>query len=467
MKMPTKMTRVRLRRGALLEATADERPARPSGDGLGRATFHLVPRHDPNRSVRHPSFLYFGDEAMSWNERKETYEKKRSTATPREVMGAVVDLGSAFEETVAVLAQRLDRDERTISRLGARVEKVNWDERGVAGPSVERRAAMGHYFKAVLAAHQKDPDGARVSFGRASDLLGLDAKDLSIAVDPAGGYTVPTPLAAEVLRLAAAIAAVRPLARPVPMESKTRDYPTLGTKPSAGVHNEGEEITQAEPTFGQVTLNARRFDARAQFTIELLQDSILDIGDLLFQLYAESIAELEDAQALEGDGAGANFVGVKNAAGGGSVAVSGAPADLDKFVDALFGTLPLVAINDPSCAWVMQPKLWAKLLKLKDANDRYLLNVNPTAGAPLSLLGKPVRLTDQISITGGTGADTTAYVGAWGRGMLFGERSSLATAISDAPGWTTAKIALRVIQRTAILVAVPSAFVKLTGITLS
>ena len=108
---------------------------------------------------------------------------------------------------------------------------------------------------------------------------------------------------------------------------------------------------------------------------------------------------------------------------------------------ALYGTLPLTAINDPSCTWIMSPSAWQNISRLKDTDNRYLLNPVPDDAFGLSLPGKPVRLSDQINDARGAGTDeTTLYCGAWGRGMIFGERGTLSTAISEHTGWTTGKM---------------------------
>ena len=76
-----------------------------------------------------------------------------------------------------------------------------------------------------------------------------------------------------------------------------------------------------------------------------------------------------------------------------------------------------------------------------------------------------MRLSDQILTNRGVGTDeTTAYVGAFGRGMIFGDRMGITMAINDAVDFATAQINVRVMERVAILVAIPSAFVKVTAI---
>jgi HK97 family phage major capsid protein len=212
-------------------------------------------------------------------------------------------------------------------------------------------------------------------------------------------------------------------------------------------------------------MNARKIAAIAKMSLEVSQDSIVGLGAFLLQLFAEKIAGLEDQQACEGNGVGGNFMGLFTVAGTGAVSVAGALTNVDPFITALRETLPMVA--QPNATWVMHPKLWGRIQKLKDSQNQYLLNPAPTGDIPMSLLGRPVKLTDQISVTRGSGNDTTAYVGDFARGMLFGDRMRMELGINPFVDWGTAQISVRVIERVGILVGIPRAFVKLTGITVA
>jgi HK97 family phage major capsid protein len=250
------------------------------------------------------------------------------------------------------------------------------------------------------------------------------------------------------------------------MTSKTLDIPDMTTEPSVAIVAEEATIPSVEPTFGQKTLTAKKIAAIGRMSLEVGDDSIVSLGDMFLRLFAEKIAQKEDEQALEGDGVGANFTGLFSAAGVNSVAGGGAIANLDKFVDAI-AALAFPAQVDESLTWIFHPKVWRDLNKLKATTNEYILNQQPTAGVPRSLLGIPVRLTDQISVTRGAGSDTTVYVGAFARGMIIGDRLRMTLGFNPFTAWSTAQIDVRVIERVGILVAIPKAFTKITGVTVS
>ena len=78
-----------------------------------------------------------------------------------------------------------------------------------------------------------------------------------------------------------------------------------------------------------------------------------------------------------------------------------------------------------------------------------------------------MRLSDQISVTRGAGSDTTTYLGAFNRGMIFGDRRRLSIDVNPYSKFQTAQVDVRVLERVGILVGIPKCFVKVTGVTVS
>jgi len=320
---------------------------------------------------------------------------------------------------------------------------------------------MGKWFLGVI--------GRRPEWkAEAEAALGVQKVGLQEDTSSEGGYLVPKPLADEILRLAAPASAVRTVSRVIPMTSKTLDIPNLAVEPTVAIVAEEGSIPDSIPAnpLGQVTLTARKIAAFATMSLELMEDNIVGLGDVLLTVFAEKIASVEDAQALEGDGTGNNFVGLFSAASVNSVAAGGALTNLDKFIDA-WAALPSAVQQGASLTWVMHPKTWAAIRKLKATTNEYIVTPLPTGATPFSLHGIPVRLTDQISVTRGAGSDTTAYLGAFDRGMIFGDRRRLSMDLNPYSKFQTAQVDVRVLERVGILVGIPKAFTKLTGITVA
>ncbi len=314
--------------------------------------------------------------------------------------------------------------------------------------------AAGLWFVGLL----KNDRGRMEEAGR---ILGVTTHAMQEDAGTEGGFLVPTPLAAEVLVAASTVAAVRPISRTLPMKSKTLPVPDVTTKPSVAIVPEEGTIAQSEPVIGQKVLTAKKISALATLSLELEQDSAVAVGGMLFEVFGEAVAGMEDLQALEGDGVGNNFTGLI-AAGVTDVPAGGALADFDKLIDALYA-LPVPAIAGST--WIMHPKALKAIAKLKDTQDRYLFNPSPSQGTPATLLGRPIRLSDQIATNRGAGSDTVIYVGNFGTGMLFGDRMMMTIAANPFLNWSTAQISVRVLERVAITVGIPTYFAKVSGVT--
>jgi HK97 family phage major capsid protein len=325
-------------------------------------------------------------------------------------------------------------------------------------PDVHLREAAGKWFAGCVLRRAELREEARQT-------LGLTKVALQEDVSAEGGYFVPKPLADFVARLAAPASAVRPVSRVIPMTSKTLDVPNFATEPTAAIVAEEATIPDSVPSnpLGQVTMTARKLASLFTMSLEVMEDSLISLGDLFLTVIAEKLAKLEDGQALEGDGAGSNFTGIVAASGVGSVNVGGALTNLDPFITALYGTLPYEA--QPNGTWVMHPKTWSAISKLKDSQNRYQVNPVPVGAPPLSLLGRPVRLTDQVLTNRGAGNDTHVYLGDYQRGMLFGDRRRMQMDLNPFSKFGTAQIDGRILERVGILVMIPRAFVKVTNIT--
>ena len=189
-----------------------------------------------------------------------------------------------------------------------------------------RMENIGRWFLGAMKGNTEMRERAEASFG-VSKALGGD-------IGSEGGYLVPRPLAAEILRLAAPVAAVRPISKVVPMIAKTLDLPDVATAPSVSLTDESAVIPESAPTFKLLTLVAKKIAARAKASMEVFDDSLTQIASMMLQLFAEAIVKMEDAQALEGDGIGANFSGLLFADNVADVPVGAALTGLDPFIDA-------------------------------------------------------------------------------------------------------------------------------------
>jgi HK97 family phage major capsid protein len=226
----------------------------------------------------------------------------------------------------------------------------------------------------------------------------------------AGGYTVPTDLAAQVDKTLKmwgpmydeAICTVLNTA-----SGNAIDFPTVDDTAVAVVqHTEGSAMTDdasADVTFAKMTLNAFDYDTKwIQVSMELLQDSNIDIEQFIGELLGERLARRVNVELTTGDGTGdPNGVVVASAAG--KTAASTSAFTADEVIDLLHSVDPAYRAS-PKCRFMLHDSVLAAVRKLKDGNGQYIWSMGDIrSGAPGSLLGQPYSVNQAMSSAFTTG----------------------------------------------------------------
>lgn len=298
-----------------------------------------------------------------------------------------------------------------------------------------------------------------------------------------GGNLLPTPVEAEVLRIELDAAVVSAMCRQVPMITKTHSFPSLSTNLSVAIVAEEGTITPGDPAFGTKALTAKKIATRCIASMELVQDSAIGILTFLTTLMAEQKGLFLDKQILEGDGTGSNFTGVVAAASVNEVFAAGAAAGNG----AAPNYAQLIAqkwkgrkrSTRRGCAFVAAPEVLSKYEQLLDSQNRPLF-VAPIAGSETllnqgggvaaadgTLQGFRAYSHDQILInrTVGTSTDcSNMYFGPWSVAVIVGRLLGMQFGVSEHTQWATGQLDLRMISRDAVLVAIPEAMTKQTGL---
>lgn len=298
-----------------------------------------------------------------------------------------------------------------------------------------------------------------------------------------GGNIIPTPVEAEVLRVELDAAVVSAMCRQVPMITKTHSFPSLSTNLSVAIVAEEGTITPADPAFGTKALTAKKIATRCIASIELVQDSAVGLLSFLTTLMSEQKGLFLDKQILEGDGTGSNFTGVSAAASVNEVFAAGAAAGNG----AAPNYAQLIAqkwkgrkrSTRRGCAFVAAPEVLMKYEQLLDSQNRplfvvpiagseTLLNQGGGVSAPDGFLqGFKAFSHDQILInrTVGTSTDcSNMYFGPWGIAVIVGRLLGMQFGVSEHTQWATGQLDLRMLSREAVLVAIPEAMTKQTGL---
>ena len=352
-------------------------------------------------------------------------------------------LDSQEEKNQAKLRE-LNEKSKKIEELEARYNSLEADlKRGLGG---EEKQAKTQELKAFETYLRKQ-----------SQFLGQEElKYLRTDVDSEGGYLVPSPLEGEIIKKITEISNLRSVARVRPMSTKTSSTPSRTNIVSAGMVGEGETDSLSTSTYGLEKLIAKKAQVTSQSTVEELEDAGYDVLNLMSQDVAETMAQLEGSQFVNGNGAGNNCEGfLTNSNVPFIVSTVADKITFDSLIHATgqlkYGYNPIYAFNR---------KTLAEIRKLKDGEGGFLWQAgNLAAGVPNQLNGyNYIILPDMPDI----GANTYPVIfGDFARGYVIGDRKGMTMLRDEITKKREGKIEFTWYKRFAGMVQLPEAFVKI------
>lgn len=226
----------------------------------------------------------------------------------------------------------------------------------------------------------------------------------------AGGYTVPTDLAAQVDKTLKmwgpmydeAICTVLNTA-----SGNQIDFPTVDdTSVTVVQHTEAAAMTDdgsKDATFGKMSLNAFAYDTEwVQISMELLADSAIDVETFIGGLLGERLARRVNTELTTGDGTG-DPNGIVTASSTGKTAASTTVFTADEVIDLLHSVDPAYRAS-PKARFMMNDGVLAAVRKLKDGQGLYIWSMGDIRnGQPGTLLGQPYSVNQAMSATFTTG----------------------------------------------------------------
>jgi HK97 family phage major capsid protein len=235
----------------------------------------------------------------------------------------------------------------------------------------------------------------------------------------AGGYTVPTELAAVVDKTLKmwgpmydeAICTVLNTSGGNPL-----DFPkTDDTAVAAAQHTEAGAMTDdggVDATFTKMTLGAFAYDTEwVQLSMELMQDSAINIEQFIGELLGERLARRVNSELTVGDGTG-DPLGIVAASAAGKTSASTTAFTADEIIDLLHSVDPAYRAS-PKARWQFNDTTLASIRKLKDGNGQYIWTMGDIrVGEPGRLLGYNYSV-NQAMVTAATGT----------KPMIFGDHS--------------------------------------------
>lgn len=348
-----------------------------------------------------------------------------------------------------------------------RVKNLNLASAQAATPKMvksQRDYAAGHNPNAAGAVLDKEfnssADYVRAMFGvtpksiaRRGELMNA----FSSTVPSEGGFLIPETLRSQLLQVALERALVRSRAFVVPMESLRVPFPTVDSTSNASSvfggmvaywTEEGGALTATSATFGRVVLEAKKLTGYSEIPNELLNDSNPALGAFVDRAWPEAIAFYEDLAYLVGTGVGEplGMIGSQNPASIAITKETGQPADtivLENIVKMYSRMLP-ASLNRG--IWVASPNVLPELFTMAlsvgtGGSAVYLTNV--TGQPALSILGRPVEITEKVPALGNRGDLSFVDPGYY----LVGDRQMMAVDTSEHYKFGNDQTAVRIIQR--------------------
>ncbi|HET9889654.1 MAG TPA: phage major capsid protein [Mycobacterium sp.] len=281
----------------------------------------------------------------------------------------------------------------------------------------------------------------------------LNAASSTVPSD--GGFLIPEILRSEILELALESSVVRQRATVIPMDSLKVPIPAVDeTSRANSIYGgiifywtaEGAAGIDASAKFGQVTLDAKKLMGYAGIPNELMKDSAAFRGWFASR-FPRGYGWFEDIAYLTGDGTD-KPLGCFN--GAGTVSVSRNTSNQVLYTDLVGMYARMYPASHESAVWLCSPDVLPQLMQLSFTPSGgsnpvpvMLWQPNAQAAPSLTILGRPLIVTEKIGPLGSTG--DVAYVDF--SEYLIGDRQAMTMESSADYLFGTDKTAFRVIGR--------------------
>lgn len=282
-------------------------------------------------------------------------------------------------------------------------------------------------------------------------------RNAASTTDPSGGgFLVPESLRSDLQSASLENSVVRPRARVIPMETSRIGFPVVDDQSHvSSVYGgivgywteEAGAFTESEPTFGQIWLDAKKLTTLSYVNNELLTDSGASFEAFANQAFPEAIAFYEDDAFLNGSGVG-QPKGVFNSDA--LITVTRGTTNTVKFADlvAMYSRMLPASLN--RAVWVVSPDVLPQLLQLSFvvgstpiAPPLWLPNQQAFGAPQLSLLGRPVIISEKVPALGATGDVSLIDFGHY----LIGDRMAMTASSSPHFKFATDQTAFKIVSR--------------------
>jgi HK97 family phage major capsid protein len=312
--------------------------------------------------------------------------------------------------------------------------------------AVDEAYRCGRWIKATIFKRDEDLRWCREH--------GVEARALSEGVNSAGGALVPEEFAARVIRLVETYGTFPGAAENVSMSRDTMVIPKRLTGTTAYFVGEGASVTESEPTYGNVSLVAKKLAVGCRMSSESVEDTagVVNLADAVATEFSQSLAYKIDLCGWLGDSTSTygGIQGIVDKIGGSGFTASVVTAaggntsfetlDIEDFLGAL-GKLPIYA--RAGAAWYVSPAGYAaSISRIKYASGGSVSEIGGDAGE--TFLGYPVRMVHVMNSTLGADASKIKVLfGNMGLSSIYARRRDFSVRLFDQVYATTDQLLLQ------------------------
>ena len=227
---------------------------------------------------------------------------------------------------------------------------------------------------------------------------------LRIGSDAEGGYLVPDEFEQILIKALEEENIIRALAHVITSSSGDKKIPVVASNGAASWVDEGAAIPESDDKFGQVNLGAHKLATMLKISEELLNDSAFNLEQYAAREFGRRIGRAEEEAFISGSGTG-RPTGFLNSAQLGVTTASATTIILDEVIDLYH------SLREPyrrNAVFIVNDLTVKAIRKLKDNTGNYLWQPSLIAGAPDTILGRPIRTSGFMPVIEG-GSKVVAF----------------------------------------------------------
>ena len=376
-----------------------------------------------------------------------------------------VDQQKKFSEmidTKIAEARKPEQREKLVNQAGSEQE-------------FDKKLFIGEYFSALF---KRDPLEMRSFYDKYKAVTAA----IVTGTEGTAAGVIPTLVFNEVARITSEKSLVMQLCRRFPQNSQVIDLPTVTTGLSVTYTAEMYAKAGTKPVFSKVTFTLKKPAAWVPISDEMIEDSVINIVDLIIELIGEAFATDIDNQAFNSTG-GTPYTGIFADTGvneitmdAGDTAFQNVEAD---YLSDMIAQIASTAVG--GSAFFMHRTIFNIIRKLKD-NDGQYIYASPAATnlvvpdgsiKPVGTVWSyPLYTNDQLPALTASAADTSFVAFGNMKNLWIGTKNEMKLSVSTEASVTINTVltsafennftVIRAEARRSLALALPAAFAKLT-----